>query len=163
MELFLVRHGIAEEPEVAAANGRSDSERRLTSEGREKASKIARAFRERISKIDVMFHSPYLRAAETAEIFAKEFPKARVESADGLTPHDSAKSALPIVNRIGVDECVMLFGHEPHLSSLASLLLTGKSEPIMEFRKCGIAAIEFDSSIHHGRLQFLLMPKWLTN
>lgn len=156
-----MRHGIAEDASVAQEQGRDDSERKLTKEGREKTTKVARAFRKQITHVDVIFHSPYLRAVETARIFADEYPKARLEEAPGLTPMDPAKGALPLFGPFVEDDRVMIVGHEPHLSSLASLLLTGKDRPILEFKRAGIAAIDCLSSIHHCRLSFLLSPKWL--
>ncbi len=157
MEIYLVRHGIAEEPEHA----RPDSERRLTDEGREKTAKVARAFRKRVAKVDAILHSPYVRAAETARYFAAEYPKARVETSAGLTPHDEARAAVQLLEGFGDKDAVMLVGHEPHLSSLASLLITGHDNPVLEFKKAGIAGIECVGSLVNARLSFLLSPKWL--
>lgn len=157
MEFFLVRHGIAQEPDQAP----SDAERHLTEEGREKTERVAKAFRRRISKISTIYHSPYLRAVETAEIFAREFPKAKVVAAKGLTPHDSPKSALPLLTGIGDEDCLMIVGHEPHLSTLASLLITGKEQPVMEIKKAGIVGVECLGPLQNCRLNFLLSPKWL--
>jgi len=157
MELYLVRHGIAQELQEAA----SDPERRLTAEGREKTARVARGFRERISRLDVIFHSTYLRAEETARIFSAEFPRAKLVCANGLTPHDEPKSALPLLSAVGEGEAIMIVGHEPHLSSLASRLLTGKDQPLVEFKKAGIAGFEFLPDLQHCRLNFLLSPKWL--
>lgn len=157
MEIFLVRHGIAEDPGAV----RDDSERHLTAEGREKTEKVAKAFRKRVPKVDVIYHSPYARAVETARIFAQEFPQARIESARGLTPHDSARAALPLISGIGSDERVMIVGHEPHLSSLASLLMTGREGAVVEFKKAGVAGLECHGPLQSCRLNFLLSPKWL--
>ncbi|MGZ3660497.1 MAG: phosphohistidine phosphatase SixA [Bdellovibrionota bacterium] len=157
MLIYLVRHGIAEDPTTAS----SDAERRLTEEGREKTERVAKAFHKRVSKVDLIFHSPYLRALETAQIFSAEFPRAKMQAAKGLTPHDEAKSALPLLNGFGSEESVMIVGHEPHLSTLASLLLTGKSSPILEFKKAGVAGIESHGALQGSRLCFLLTPKWL--
>ncbi len=161
MEIFLVRHGIAEEPSDAQAEGRVDSQRRLTEEGREKTARMAKAFHKRVSWLDVIFHSPYARAVETANIFAEEFPEARMEEAKGLTPHDSAKGALHLMNGLGKEEHMMIVGHEPHLSTLASFLLTGKENPILEFKRAGVAGLDCDSAGRYCRLMFLLSPKWL--
>jgi phosphohistidine phosphatase len=157
MEIFLVRHGIAED----LASAPSDADRHLTSEGREKTERVAKAFRKRIGTVEVIFHSPYARAKETAEIFAKEFPQARLILAKGLTPQDSAKAALPLLSGFHSGNCVMIVGHEPHLSSLASLLVTGRPDPIVEVRKAGIVGIECEPPLHGCRINFLLSPKWL--
>jgi phosphohistidine phosphatase len=154
MEAYLVRHGIAQDP----ADARSDAERRLTEEGREKTARVAKEFRKRVARVDVIYHSPYARAVETAAIFAREFPKAKVEPAKGLTPHDAPKAAFPLLAGEGA---VMLVGHEPHLSSLVSLLITGREAPVVEMKKAGIAGIECLSALQHCRLMFLLSPKWL--
>ncbi len=161
MEIFLVRHGIAEDFSSAEERGEGDAGRVLTKEGREKTTKVARAFRKQISTVDVIYHSPFARAVETAKIFAAEFPEARLEEAKGLTPMDPARGALSLLSGLGKGERFMIVGHEPHLSSLASLLLTGKEHPIVEFKRAGIAAIECLGSIHQCRLMFLLSPKWL--
>jgi phosphohistidine phosphatase len=157
MFIFLVRHGIAEDHGTRA----TDAERRLTEEGREKTARVAKEFRKRVPRVSVIFHSPFVRAVETAEIFAGEFPKTRREAAKGLTPMDSAKSALPLLAGFGEDDCVMLVGHEPHLSSLVSLLITGRDSSVVEMKKAGIAGIECAANLQHARLSFLLSPKWL--
>jgi phosphohistidine phosphatase SixA len=82
-------------------------------------------------------------------------------AAIGLTPHDEAKSALPLFATLGDDDAAMLVGHEPHLSSLVSRLLTGKDNPMVEFKKAGIAGLECLAGLQHCRLCFLLAPKWL--
>ena len=156
MEIFLVRHGIAEAPERVE----NDSERRLTKEGHEKTERVAKAFARRVARVDLILHSPYARAAETAEYFAKLFPKAKKSSANGLTPHDSPYGALALLRDLA-DENVMFVGHEPHLSSLASLILTGQELPLLELKKAGIVGLECLPRLQHCRLSFLLSPKWL--
>jgi phosphohistidine phosphatase len=158
MEIYIVRHGIAEDPDHA----KRDSDRRLTEEGHEKTAKAARHFSKRVAKVDMIFHSPFLRAVETAKYFAAEFPKARVEAAGGLLPEDSPKNAQKLLSKLPDGASVMIVGHEPYLSSLTSLLITGSEEPILEFKKAGIAGIECTgSSLANCRLSFLLSPKWL--
>ncbi len=161
MEIYLVRHGAAEDISAAQEAGRGESERRLTHEGREKTSRIAHSFRKRILKVDVIFHSSYARAVETAKIFAQEFPEARLEMAKCLAPHDKPSRALSLMEDSGLSKCTMIVGHEPHLSFLAGLLLTGQELPILEFKKAGIAGIECQGSLQNCRLNFLLTPKFL--
>ncbi len=158
MEIFLVRHGIAQELEEA---GGRDPDRRLTEEGLEKTKKVAKAFSKRISNLDLIFHSPYKRAKETAEIFLEHFPNAHLKEGKGLTPFDKAHMALPLLSEHGQGKKIMLVGHEPHLSCLASLLMTGSERPILEFRKAGIAGLASTGSLQHCYLMFLLSPKFL--
>lgn len=160
METILVRHGIAEEPEEAELNGRGDPERRLTKEGREKAERVAQGLRKRIGRVDLIAHSPYVRARETAEIFASSFRHAELQAADCLTPHHAPRSFLPILKGLQEKGVVMVVGHEPHLSVLASFLLTGREHPILEFKKAGVASIEWQEA-GLARLNFFISPKFI--
>jgi phosphohistidine phosphatase len=155
VELYLVRHGIAEE--VAE----SDAERALTPDGISKAKKVAKAFAKRVSGVELILHSPYRRARETAEIFAASYPKAKLQVAKNITPHDKAHIALAMLSNVGQGAKVMVVGHEPHLSCLASLLITGSERPVLEFRKAGIAGIACTGNLQSCYLMFLLTPKMM--
>ena len=68
MEIYVVRHGIAidrEDPKCPP-----DPERYLTEEGIEKTKRVAAAVAALSSTPDVLLSSPYVRATQTAEIFA---------------------------------------------------------------------------------------------
>ena len=156
MEVFLLRHGIAQDPHLVA----SDEERRLTAEGRRKVEQVAEAFRKRVKALDGILHSPYLRAAETAEIFSREYPNTRLEEVSGITPYDHPEDAITLLQARPKAERLLLVGHEPNLSGVASLLLTGQENPILEFKKAGLAGLEWTPA-GGGKLLFLLMPKFL--
>jgi phosphohistidine phosphatase len=156
MEIYLVRHGIAED--IAE----TDPERRLTPEGVTKTVRVAKGFAKRVPEIDLIFHSPYKRAKETAKIFAAHYPAAALKEGKGLTPHDRARMAIPLLSDAGQGKRVMLVGHEPHLSSLASLLITGSERPVLEFKKAGIAGIGCGGDLAHCYLMFLLSPKFMS-
>lgn len=157
MEIYLVRHGIAEEPAASL----TDPQRALTPEGLEKTRRVAAAFSRRIESVDTILHSPYRRARETAEIFHANWPRASLRSVEGITPNDPPESGwrvlaqhAPGANRL------MLVAHEPHLSGLASLLLTGRSDAWIQFKKAGIAGFQWNGR-GNGELLFLLPPKFL--
>jgi len=156
VEIYLVRHGIAED-----ASGGKDSERRLTAEGIEKTSRVANVFAKRVRGIEHIFHSPYLRAKETAKIFFEHYPGAKLQEGKGLTPFDKARMALPLLTEIGHGKKVMIVGHEPHLSCLASFLITGSERPVLEFRKAGIAGLMCTGNLQQCYLVFLLTPKMI--
>src|SRR5271169_1701375 len=86
MQLFIVRHGIAidrEDPKCPP-----DPERFLTEEGAEKTKQVARGVAEVASVPDLILSSPYVRALQTAEIFAKalEYDKDKIRKSDFLLP-----------------------------------------------------------------------------
>ncbi len=156
VELYLLRHGIAED---SSASG-SDADRCLTEEGFLKTRKVAKALKEQSKIPELILHSPYVRARETAEIFAQEL-SAPLERVEGFRPMDAPADSLAILERYrGRQESLMVVSHEPHLGSLASLLLTGKGTPMIVFKKAGIACIDWPIK-QPAQLLFLLMPKFL--
>ena len=130
MKLFLVRHAIAED----LSDQDDDSLRPLTDKGREKMRRIAQALEELGVMPDLIVSSPYVRASQTASILAKELKyKEELAYSDFLVPMGEPNDMIGEINeKFSVDE-LMLVGHEPNLSSLASILLTGDSDLSINF------------------------------
>lgn len=160
MLIYLVRHGIAEDELVALRSGKNDSERALTSEGIEKTVKVAKAFSKRVPELEHIFHSPYLRAKQTAEIFHAQYPQAHLEEVNHFRPHDSVEKAKEIIFSSNPKGSSIYVGHEPHLGHLLALLLTGKDFPNIPMKKAGIAGLEV-SVTGSARLLFFVHPKFL--
>lgn len=153
MEVYLVRHGIAEDH---STSGR-DFDRKLTETGKQKANLVAKAFQRRIETVDGLFHSPLIRAAETAKIFSSYYP-IEPQILKGLQPEDHPEAAIREIRALGLDRLILV-GHEPNLSHLAALLISGRSDPSFVFKKAGIAGIDWNGRL--GELLFLLPPKFL--
>src|SRR5260370_20949575 len=86
MQLYIVRHGIAidrEDPKCPP-----DPERYLTEEGVEKTTQVAKGMAALRVTADLFLTSPYVRAAQTAEIFASalEYAKQKIRRTDLLLP-----------------------------------------------------------------------------
>src|SRR6266581_1487821 len=86
MQLYIVRHGIAidrEDPTCPA-----DPERYLTEEGVEKAKQVAKGVAALGVTGELFLTSPYVRAAQTAEIFASalEYARQKIRRTDLLLP-----------------------------------------------------------------------------
>jgi len=84
MQLYIVRHGIAidrEDPKCPP-----EAERYLTEEGVEKTKQVAEAVAALGIQADLMFSSPYVRATQTAAIFASEleYSKQKIRRTDSL-------------------------------------------------------------------------------
>ncbi|MBI4489092.1 MAG: phosphohistidine phosphatase SixA [Deltaproteobacteria bacterium] len=120
MNFYLVRHG-----EAKAAN--EDPTRPLTDCGRKEVEKVARAVAAKEPEVFEILHSDKLRAKQTAEILAQSLsPRGGVREIIGLSPEDD-----PQVARVELEVAeapLMLVGHLPHLSRLASMLVTGDTE-----------------------------------
>src|SRR5215468_260342 len=86
MRLYIVRHGIAIDREDPKSP--SDPERFLTPEGLKKTREVAKGFDALGISPAVFLSSPYVRAMQTAEIFADQlnFAKAKIKQTELLLP-----------------------------------------------------------------------------
>ena len=155
MILYILRHALAEE---VAPGG--DEARHLTDVGRERTQKAVAGMRAIGIEFDTILTSPLARAAETAEIVAAAYetrptPRALAELATGVAPMDAVAALAPF----GRDESVMIVGHEPQLSALVSILLTGEPDGMhLRLRKGACVALEMPAkNIARGSAELLWM------
>jgi phosphohistidine phosphatase len=88
------------------------------------------------------WHSPLVRAQETACLFAQRMGvRAKLREVAALGPGgDSAHLVRCLEKR---RKPLALVGHEPQLSALASLLLGGGDHgPVVVMKKCAVLALE---------------------
>jgi phosphohistidine phosphatase len=131
MELLLVRHGIA-------ADGSPDESRALTKEGRRKTRAAARGLAALVD-IGVVATSPLTRAVQTAELLGTA-----VVIVDALRPGRPLREALAWI-RSRRERRITLVGHEPHLSTLASWLMTGHEHSVLAMKKSQAVLLEMDA------------------
>ena len=133
MRCYLVRHG-------EAKNEREDPARPLSDRGRAEVSRVARHVGALGLTIAEIRHSDKLRARQTAQIFADHIsPDRRIHAMEGLAPMDHPGKAQAAI--AAATEPVMLVGHLPHLSRLASLLLGNPGQEILQFTPGAIACL----------------------
>jgi phosphohistidine phosphatase len=159
MEIFILRHGIA----VARGTPgyKKDGDRPLTKEGEERTHQIAEAMLGIGLKFDLILSSPYVRAEQTAQIVAREFD-VEVTITKSLVPGANALDLIGEINEAKPDR-VLLVGHEPDLSRLISVLVTGSTEAWIELKKGGLCKMTSDK-LNFGQsatLNWLLTPKQL--
>lgn len=159
MILYIVRHGIAvdkTDPKVAP-----DPERPLTAKGVQKTRAAALGLKKLGVKPDVLITSPYVRAAQTAEIFAEAlgFPTAKVRVTDTLKPSANPTDFAKEISHLKAKEA-MCFGHAPHLDQLVSQLV-GARGVFTELKKAGVASLEHVGTHTAWRLLWILTPKAL--
>jgi phosphohistidine phosphatase len=162
MLLLLIRHAQAAEQDEARYP--DDSLRPLVAKGKKIQRRISKELRRRKLIPSRVFSSPWKRAWQTARIVAEEtgLPKnARVPCQALAGPPDLSAIAAE-VGEVGPDETIALVGHEPWLSELAALLLSGKSSGVsIDFPKSGVMAIEraeLSSEGGAGTLRCFLVP-----
>jgi len=147
-----MRHGVAEEKEAFAATGEDDSLRPLTKEGRWKLKQVTKGLRHLLPSIDVIATSPFTRALQTAEILADAYGDATIEHLDALTPAGMPRKFMTWLRQHDPNDRVAAVGHDPHLTSLVSWLVTGEAvEGRIELRKGGACLLQFDGLPQMGR------------
>jgi phosphohistidine phosphatase len=161
MELYIVRHGIAidrEDPKCPA-----DPERFLTDEGIEKARQVAKGMAKLASLPDLILSSPYLRALQTAELFAEEleYSKHKIRKSELLLP---GAEPLQLFRELAKDKdlsSVFVFGHAPYLDDLVATSI-GTKHHICSLKKAGVAFVELKRLVPpSGELVWLATPKLL--
>ena len=156
MDLLVVRHAIAEEREVFARSGKPDEERPLTAEGRRKFERGARGLRRLVKSVDVVATSRLVRAVQTGRILQDSYHGVRAVQLEELAP-DEAPAALVGWLRRQRRQTVAIVGHEPHLSALVELLLTGKPAGFLELKKGGACLLSLPSPPSAGGAEL----RWL--
>ena len=138
-ELYVLRHGIA------VPHGTPDvpeDERPLTAKGRKRMRQIGRGLHRLDLEPDRIISSPLPRAWQTAEIVASELELSdRLEAADALRADRDAAAIRDWLLTLQ-EPRLMIVGHNPTLSTLLGLLVTGRPDlPLCELKKGGIAAL----------------------
>jgi phosphohistidine phosphatase len=161
MKLYILRHGIAVEPGTPGYE--TDAERPLTPEGERKLKQIAAAMETLELSFDLILSSPYRRARQTAEVIAEGLKASKkLELSDTLMPRGNTAKLVELLNRLKPSpESVLLVGHEPYLSELISLLVSGRHDFAVVMKKGGLCKLSAEG-LKHGRcatLDWLLTPK----
>lgn len=153
MLVYLVQHAKAVSEEV-------DPARPLCEKGLADITKMASYVSGLIIDVDEIFHSPRLRAKQTARILADYLrPLKGPTETDGLKPDDAPAVWMNRLKDPGGD--VMLVGHLPHLGRLASLLLCGDQDKnTVSFKMAGVVCLE---QVEKGAwsLQWMITPEMI--
>ena len=163
MKLLIIRHGIAQDRDEFAATGKSDELRPLTAEGRTKMAHAAEGLREVVPDISLLASSRLVRAHETAEIVSRAYDTKVDSTTDALRPDAPFDEFLDWLRDRGDQKVVAVVGHEPHLSTLATWLISEVKESRIELKKGGACLLEFDGSAIAGSatLEWLMHPAHL--
>jgi len=153
MELFVIRHAIAVPGSVLLA----DADRPLTPKGRTRFSQAVVGLQRLNIRFDGLYHSPWLRAVETAELLAPVLAgKAVCSPALARAPSQDVLDAL-------VGARVALVGHEPWMGELVAWLTTGalSDGSVFAFKRGGVAWLEGQPQPGRMVLRAFLPPKVL--
>ena len=152
MELYILRHGIAEE------RGKGDdAARALTAEGREKLRRVLEQAGKAKVEPSLILTSPYRRALETAEMAAKilRYGKKIVQT-DVLLPEAAPDAFWEEVRRRRHEGALLAAGHEPMLSASAAWILGAPGVKI-DLKKGALVRID----LHRFGLQPQGVLRWM--
>ena len=156
-QLFLIRHGVAEERGDAWPD---DAKRPLSEDGIERFQKSARGLARLDVWLDVVLTSPLVRARQTAEIVASAFdPRPSIITIESLAPGGSYASLVADLEKHGRKTRIALVGHEPGIGELGARLIGSRHS--FEFKKGAVCRIDVDEipPVGPGDLRWFLTPK----
>src|SRR3954469_6440941 len=108
-ELYLIRHGLAEERGEAWPD---DAKRPLTEEGISRLRKSARGLQRLGVAVDLVVTSPLVRTRQTAEIVAAGLdPHPHITTADSLAPGATVAAMLSDLEKHAKRERIAIVGH----------------------------------------------------
>jgi phosphohistidine phosphatase len=160
MLLLLIRHAHAGERDPD--RWPDDRDRPLTDKGRKVQRKVSRA----LGKLDLVptmvLASPWVRAAETADILVRELGLASPAiPCEPLAASPDFSRLADDIGEPGSGAVVALVGHSPWMEELASLLLADSPAGLrIDFPKSGVMGIDLaQPEPGAGELRFFLRPK----
>ena len=151
VDLFVLRHGIAQERSLEI----DDGIRSLTNQGRIKATRVIQRLKGLGIKADRIFTSPYKRALETAEIAFQEGLGYELEISEDLEP---LGDPFALLERLSSKS--LFIGHEPNLSMLITKLIQS-GESSISLKKAGFAHLRWSKDIVNpiGKTQLICLLK----
>jgi len=141
-----------------------DSKRPLSKAGIKEHKRVSKMLRKMGVCFDHILTSPYERAMETAMITKKVFDfEDRPIECKSLSDEFSVDDVIKLVSSFGPEETLLIVGHEPYMSTLASALLWPGHPMGVDFKKSAIMSVRFNEVPEKGQgiLEFFLRPKLL--
>lgn len=141
LTLLLIRHAQAD---ARGATYPDDSRRPLVAKGHEQSARLLTALTAMRVRLDRLYASPFVRAAQTAEPLCALLRRGRaIAYLDSLADSDYGRLLADVRDRYEEgDGTAALVGHEPFLGELASLLLTGDRVRLdTAFRKSAVLTL----------------------
>jgi phosphohistidine phosphatase len=161
MLLLLVRHAHAGDRDPS--KWPDDTQRPITDKGRKTQARVVKALGDMGLVPELVLTSPWLRAAQTAELIQEGLSLATPPVPCLALAADPELGALDkaLGPPRGDKAVVALVGHSPWMEELVGLLLTGAAHGLaVDFPKSGVLAIEAERiGPRAGTLRFFLRPK----
>jgi phosphohistidine phosphatase len=161
MLLLLVRHAHAGDRDPS--QWPDDTKRPITDKGRKAQARVVKALGDMGLVPELVLTSPWLRAAQTAELIQEglSLPTPPVPCLALAADPELGALDKALGPPRGDKAVVALVGHSPWMEELVGLLLTGAAHGLaVDFPKSGVMAIEAERiGPRAGTLRFFLRPK----
>jgi phosphohistidine phosphatase len=161
LKLYLVRHAYADHADPS--RWPDDAARPLTPGGIAKFRAAARGLRRIVPKVELVFSSGWARGWETAVLLHEDAGWPEPQECPPLEGDKPAAAALDVL-RGKQERSIALVGHEPYLSTLASILCAGSEQGMqLRLKKGAVAVIGIDGDVAPGAgyLLWAVAPKIL--
>jgi phosphohistidine phosphatase len=154
MQLYFLRHGIAEDAAIA----QRDFDRALTDRGIERLEAEVAALIKLGLTFDLLLSSPYVRALQTAQIVADRLDLS-VQTERALGSGCTLAHLSEALHEREARGSVLVVGHEPDFSDMIGELIGGG---YVEMKKGSLACLDVQAPVHGGGvLAWLLTGKQL--
>ena len=159
MNLYILRHGIAAD---RSSEYPDDNLRPLTRKGIDRMRREAKGMSAIGVAPDLIISSTLVRAIQTAEIVQQGLSApSSMANSEALVPWAHPSQILrELAESHSTLSSVMVVGHEPHLSSLVSYILTGEVSWLISLKKGALCSIDLSPS-GRGQLLWALAPRQL--
>lgn len=161
MYIYLLRHAQAE-------MGYPDNQRILTESGRADVTRLGQFLRSKNTPLPpVLWCSPYRRAQETAGLLLDAWGDAVEQRRDEVSLEPEMNPASVAEGLLEVGRDVLVVGHNPNISILASLLLSAeRGRTRTNFNTCNMACLTVNPIENFGEvgpceLSWMLDPRML--
>jgi phosphohistidine phosphatase len=155
MNICILRHGTADD----RVPGKPDADRQLTKEGKRELKAVLQLARRAGIAPAVILTSPLTRAMETARIAEAELECHQVVETKSLLPDVAPPEVWREIRALHRSKEIMLVGHEPQLSRIASFLL--ESPLMIDLKKGALLRlrVQDNQGPPRGVLKALLTPR----
>lgn len=156
MEIYLLRHGIAEESKP----GVPDAERALTGAGRDKLHAVLERARDGGVKPSLILASPYRRALQTAHMAGQVLGCNKIVESQVLVPGAAPDAVWEAICARRREPALLIAGHEPLLGLTVGYLL-GAPALHVDLKKAALLRIDQDTfgGAPRGILKWMLTPR----
>jgi phosphohistidine phosphatase len=156
MQLYLLRHGLAEE---RSSTGQ-DSNRVLTADGIAGLERVLALARRAGVRPSLILSSPYARAVQTAGLASQKLEYAgKILKSPAFAPDSSPFRAWEEIRLHEGEDSLLVAAHEPLLSSTVAWL-AGSTRVMVRFVPAAMVRIDFDAVGPHpaGVMHWMISP-----